>query len=67
MSDERWVVVARDSMPPVMLAPRDPEAPESTVWTYERAFAMQYVNEKVAGLAATILLPMQPVVIRRVR
>ena len=65
MSDERWVVVARDSMPPVMLAPRD-EAPESTVWTYERAFAMQYVSEKVACLAAAILLPMQPVVIRRV-
>lgn len=67
MVDERWVVAARNSVPPVMLAPHDPDAPESTVWTYESSLAMRYVSEKVAGLAAAILLPMQPVVILRVR
>lgn len=64
--DERWVVVAKGSFPPVMLAPYDPEAPESTDWTYEKSLAMRYVSEEVANLAAAYLLPMHAVVILRV-
>lgn len=65
MSDERWVVVDYYYRN-LMLAPGVPGM-VNHFWVRNSEAAIRYVSADVARLAADMLLPLRPTVVRRVR